>query len=164
MLNGMEMQVLELLYRDARLSAREIATMIGETEEAAMAAMDKLEKEKIILKYGALINWDKTGQEFVRALIEVKVTPQRDAGFDAVAARIYRYDEVKSVFLMSGAYDLMLLVEAPTLRQLSSFVSEKLAILETVNSTATHFMLKTYKNEGIIFEKEGKDKRLVVSP
>lgn len=164
MLSDLEMQVLELLHRDARHTAREIATMTGETEEAVAAAMDKLESEKIILRYGALVNWDKTGRECVRAHIEVRVTPQREAGFDAIAARIYRYDEVKSVYLMSGAYDLMLVVEAPTLRELSLFVSEKLSVLENVTSTATHFTLKTYKRDGVIFENTKKDKRLVVSP
>ncbi len=164
MLNEKEMRVLDILYRDARHSKKEIAKMTGLSEEDVRAAMEKLEEEKIVLKYGALVNWEKTGRDFVRAHIEVRVTPQRDQGFDGIASRIYRYDEVKSVYLMSGAYDLMLVVEAPTLRQLAMFVSEKLSVLEGVTSTATHFTLKVYKREGIIFDKKKEDKRLVISP
>ena len=111
-----------------------------------------------------MINWDLTDRERVEAMIEVRVTPQRDMGFDAVAARIYRFDEVKSVYLMSGAYDLLVLVEARTLRELASFVSAKLSTLELVTGTATSFVLKRYKEEGVVFEGEESDRRLVISP
>lgn len=110
------------------------------------------------------INWDLADGEEVEALIEVRVTPQRDQGFDAIAERIYRFEEVSSVYLMSGAYDLMVLVRGRTIKQLALFVSEKLSTLENVNSTATHFVLKKYKNEGVILEGVRRDERLAVSP
>ncbi|MBO5500937.1 MAG: Lrp/AsnC family transcriptional regulator, partial [Clostridia bacterium] len=122
----------------------------------------EMEKTGVILRYSPVINWDKVARERVEAMIEVRVTPQRDQGFDAIAERIYRFDEVKSVYLMSGAYDLLLLVEAPTLKELAFFVSTKLSTLETVTGTATHFVLKRYKSEGIVFEDGKEDKRLVV--
>ncbi len=128
-------------------------------------SIKRLEREKIILKYPALINWDKTTTERVEAIIEVRVTPQRDQGFDAIAARIYRYEEVRSVYLMSGGYDLCVMAEARTMRQLAFFVAEKLSTLDSVISTATHFMLKKYKEDGVIFEgADAGDHRLAVSP
>ena len=111
-----------------------------------------------------MINWDLTDRERVEAMIEVKVTPQRDMGFDAVASRIYRFDEVRSVYLMSGSYDLLVLVEARTLRELAAFVSAKLSTLELVTGTATSFILKRYKEEGVVFERGDSDHRLVISP
>ena len=111
-----------------------------------------------------MITWERTDKEMVQAVIEVRVQPQRDRGFDAIAARIYQFEEVTSLYLMSGAYDLMVMVEAPTLKQLASFVSSKLSTLETVTGTATHFMLKTYKYGGVIFEGDNADRRLAVSP
>lgn len=116
------------------------------------------------MKYRAVINWEKTDLETVSALIDVKVTPQREVGFGDVARRIYRFPEVKSVYLMSGAYDLSVLVEARNLKELSSFVAEKLATLEHVTSTATHFVLKRYKQDGVVFEDQDEPERLVVSP
>ena len=111
-----------------------------------------------------MINWDRTDRERVEAMIEVRVTPQRDMGFDAIARRIYRFDEVKSVYLMSGSYDLLVLVEARTLKELAAFVASKLSPLETVTGTATSFVLKRYKEEGVIFENDDADRRLVISP
>ncbi len=111
-----------------------------------------------------MINWDLTDRERVEAMIEVRVTPQRDMGFDAIARRIYCFDEVKSVFLMSGSYDLLVLVEARTLKELAAFVSGKLSPLETVTGTATSFVLKRYKEEGVIFDSGDTDRRLVISP
>ena len=123
-----------------------------------------MEEENVICGYNTLIDWDKTGADKITALIEVRVTPQRDMGFDAVAKRIYRFEEVKSVYLMSGGYDLLVLVEARTLKELALFVSEKLSPLEMVTGTATSFVLKRYKEEGVIFEGEKSDQRLVVTP
>ena len=123
-----------------------------------------LEQERVIVGYPALVNWDKTPIEKVKAVIEVKVTPQRDMGFDAIAARIYRFDEVTAVYLMSGAYDLMLEVQAESLRTLANFVSQKLATIDSVLSTATHFVLKKYKVDGVILEEEHADHRLAVTP
>lgn len=141
-----------------------LAVMLGEPMEAVGRMIDDMEKRGIILRYAPVINWDKTERERVEAMIEVRVTPQRDEGFDAIAKRIYRFDEVKSVYLMSGAYDLLLLVEAHTLKDLAYFVSTKLSVLETVTGTATHFVLKRYKSDGVIFEGDAQDKRLAVNP
>ena len=159
-----EMKVLQLIWEDSRIRPADAAVMLGMTEEAVRAAIEKLESEKVIVGYPALINWDKTPVEKVKAVIEVKVTPQRDMGFDAIAARIYRFDEVKAVYLMSGAYDLMLEVQADNLRTLASFVSQKLATIDNVQSTATHFVLKKYKVDGVILEEDHADGRLAVSP
>ena len=159
-----EMKVLQLVWEDSRIRPADAAVMLGMTEEAVRTAIEKLESEKVIVGYSALINWDKTPVEKVKAVIEVKVTPQRDMGFDAIAARIYRFDEVKAVYLMSGAYDLMLEVQADNLRTLASFVSQKLATIDNVQSTATHFVLKKYKVDGVILEEDHADGRLAVSP
>ena len=159
-----EMKVLELLYEDARVTPERAAVMLGMREEDVRAAVDKLEQERVIVGYPAHVNWDKTPIEKVKAVIEVKVTPQRDQGFDAIAARIYRFDEVTAVYLMSGAYDLMLEVQAESLRTLANFVSQKLATIDSVLSTATHFVLKKYKVDGVILEEEHADHRLAVTP
>ena len=159
-----EMKVLELRYEDARVTPERAAVMLGMREEDVRAAVDKLEQERVIVGYPALVNWDKTPIEKVKAVIEVKVTPQRDMGFDAIAARIYRFDEVTAVYLMSGAYDLMLEVQAESLRTLANFVSQKLATIDSVLSTATHFVLKKYKVDGVILEEEHADHRLAVTP
>ena len=159
-----EMKVLQLVWEDSRVAPADAAVMLSMTEQAVREAIEKLEQEKVIVGYPALINWDKTPVEKVKAVIEVKVTPQRDMGFDAIAARIYRFDEVKAVYLMSGAYDLMLEVQADNLRTLASFVSQKLATIDNVLSTATHFVLKKYKVDGVILEEDHADGRLAVSP
>ena len=159
-----EISVLDLLYQDARITPERAAVMLGMTEQAVTEAIRHLEEERVIVGYPALINWDKTPIEKVKAVIEVKVTPQRDRGFDAIAERIYRFDEVTAVYLMSGAYDLMLEVQASTMRTLASFVSQKLATIDGVMSTATHFVLKKYKFEGVILEENHTDSRLAVSP
>ena len=160
----LETSLLDILKEDCRISLEKMAIMTGATLEEVGAAVDTLEQKKIILRYSPVINWDKTDRERVEAMIEVRVTPQRDIGFDAIARRIYRFDEVKSVYLMSGAYDLLVLVEARTLKELAAFVAEKLSPLETVTGTATSFVLKRYKEEGVIFETDDADHRLVISP
>ncbi|MCL6613599.1 MAG: Lrp/AsnC family transcriptional regulator [Firmicutes bacterium] len=160
----MNREILEILAENDRTTPAEIAAMLGLTEEQVRAEIEALERNKVILKYRAVVNWEKADVETVSALIDVKVTPQRDVGFDDVARRIYRYPEVKSVYLMSGAYDLSVLVEARTLKELAFFVAEKLATLENVTSTATHFVLKRYKQDGVIFEEEEETERLAVSP
>ena len=160
----LESALLEILKEDCRFPLEKLAVMTGATLEEVASAIDSLEKRRVILRYTPVINWDLTDRERVEAMIEVKVMPQRDMGFDAVAKRIYRFDEVKSVYLMSGSYDLLVLVEAPTLKELAAFVSAKLSPLEMVTGTATSFVLKRYKEEGIVFEEEGSDRRLVVSP
>ncbi len=159
----MKNQILALLEQDSRLSTSKIAVMLGVEEGDVKAAIKELEEENIILGYKALINWELAGRETTIANIELKLTPQRGGGFDTVAERIYKFPQVKSVTLMSGAYDLLVTVEGKSLKDVAMFVSQKLAPMESVVSTATHFELKTYKKDGILFtEKEG-DNREVIS-
>ena len=157
------MKLLQLLEEDCTLTPEQLASMANMTVDEVKASIKRYEENKVILGYKAIVDWDRTDRERVEAMIEVRVTPQRDQGFDAIAERIYRFDEVKSVYLMSGAYDLLLLVEAHTLKELAFFVSTKLSTLETVTGTATHFVLKRFKSDGVIFEGSKQDKRLVVT-
>ena len=164
LMTKLESSLLDLLKEDCRLPLEKLAVMTGASLEETAAAIEELEKRRVILRYAPVINWDLTDRERVEAMIEVKVTPQRDMGFDAIAGRIYRFDEVKSVFLMSGSYDLLVLVEARTLKDLALFVSEKLSPLESVTGTSTSFVLKRYKQDGVIFVGESADRRMAVSP
>ena len=163
-MTNLQTSLLDILREYCRIPLEKMAVMTGASLEETAAAIDDLEKRKIILRYSPIINWDRTDRERVEAMIEVRVTPQRDMGFDAIARRIYRFDEVKSVYLMSGSYDLLVLVEARTLKELAAFVSGKLSPLETVTGTATSFVLKRYKEEGVVFESDDTDRRLVISP
>lgn len=160
----LETQVLDLLREDCRLPLEKLAVMLGVSTEEVAETIDSLERRRVILHYAPTINWDLTDRERVEAMIQVSVTPQRDMGFDAVARRIYRFEEVKSVYLMSGGYDLLVLVEAKSLKELALFVSSKLSTLEMVTGTQTSFVLKRYKEEGVIFDGRQSDNRLVVSP
>ena len=161
----MEKDILELLEKDSRISAREIADMLGKDIEEIKKCIEKLESENVICGYNTLINWDNTEREYVTALIEVKVTPQRDQGFDKIAQRIQNFDEVKAVYLMSGAFDLTIIMEGKNLKEISSFISTKLSTLDSVLSTATHFVLKKYKDHGVILDEEKKyGERMIVSP
>ncbi|HJH68111.1 MAG TPA: Lrp/AsnC family transcriptional regulator [Clostridiales bacterium] len=160
----LETQVLDLLREDCRLPLEKLAVMLGVSTEEVAETIDSLERRRVILHYAPTINWDLTDRERVEAMIQVSVTPQRDMGFDAVARRIYRFEEVKSVYLMSGGYDLLVLVEAKSLKKLALFVSSKLSTLEMVTGTQTSFVLKRYKEEGVIFDGSQSDNRLVVSP
>ena len=160
----LETQVLDLLREDCRLPLEKLAVMLGVSTEEVAETIDSLERRRVILHYAPTINWDLTDRERVEAMIQVSVTPQRDMGFDAVARRIYRFEEVKSVYLMSGGYDLLVLVEAKRLKELALFVSSKLSTLEMVTGTQTSFVLKRYKEEGVIFDGSQSDSRLVVSP
>jgi len=164
MVHDLELEILEILSEDARTPAERIATMTGSRLEEVEAVIKSLEAQKILLKYPAMINWDKVERELVEALIEVKVTPQRDEGFDVIAEKIYRYEEVSSVYLMSGGYDLLVTVRGRSMKQTALFVSEKLSTIENVLSTATHFKLKTYKDNGVIYEERRTDDRLAVTP
>lgn len=160
----LETQVLDLLREDCRLPLEKLAVMLGVSTEEVAETIDSLERRRVILHYAPTINWDLTDRERVEAMIQVSVTPQRDMGFDAVARRIYRFEEVKSVYLMSGGYDLLVLVEAKSLKELALFVSSKLSTLEMVTGTQTSFVLKRYKEESVIFDGSQSDNRLVVSP
>ncbi|MDD2373848.1 MAG: hypothetical protein PWP10_3359 [Clostridiales bacterium] len=156
---GKREEILHLLEQNARLSVEEISVMTGQPEEEVRATIQELEDMNIILGYGALVNWEKTTSAPVTALIEVNVTPQRDRGFDEIARRIYRYPEVKSCYLMSGGYDLMVILEDTSLKDVAMFVSEKIAPLESVISTRTHFVLRKYKMNGTEFIKQDEDDR-----
>ncbi|MCX7714231.1 MAG: Lrp/AsnC family transcriptional regulator [Clostridia bacterium] len=157
-------ELLEIIERnDFKLSNSEIAQMMGKSEDEVAQAIEALEKEKVIVGYKTLINWEKTDKEVVTALIELKITPQRGEGFDKIAERIYKYPQVTSLYLMSGAYDLAVTVEGRTMKEVALFVAQKLAQMDSVISTATHFVLKKYKEEGIIFEDDEKDTRQVIT-
>ncbi|HIX83768.1 MAG TPA: Lrp/AsnC family transcriptional regulator [Candidatus Megamonas gallistercoris] len=157
-------ELLELLEHDARRSVKDLATMLGRSEYEVEEQMKKLEKNKIILGYNTMINWHKYGDNTVTAIIEVNVTPQREFGFDAIAERIYRFDEVKTVYLMSGSFDLLVIIEGKTLNNIADFVARRLSTIEGVTSTRSHFMLKAYKKDGIIIDDKEKDHRLVITP
>ena len=148
---GLKNKVLSLIEGDARLSKERIAVMIDEPVEAIAQTIEELENEGVVLGYKALVDWDKTDREYVTALIELKVTPQRDRGFEKVAERISNYPEVKDMYLMSGAYDYCVIIEGKTMKQVALFVAEKLATIENVISTSTHFVLRKYKNNGVSF-------------
>ena len=156
--------LLQLLKQRARLSVPELAKLTGQSEKAIEAALRKYETDRVVLGYQAILDPDKTGNGAVRAVIEVRITPERDGGFDRIAARVARYPEVVSCQLMSGGYDLLIVVEGPDLKQVASFVAEKLSTIQGVISTATHFQLKTYKEAGVLFVQDEKTERLSVSP
>ena len=160
-----EMEIVEILEKDARLPIDTIAKMISLSVEETEKTIKKLEDKKIIVRYISIIDWTKIEEHTgVKAMIDVKVTPKRGVGFNEIAERIYRFKEVNSVYLMSGAYDLSVIIEGKSMNEIAQFVSQKLSTLDSVVSTTTHFILKKYKHDGIIFEPEKKDKRIVVSP
>lgn len=156
-------KILELLENDSTLTAEQLAVMIGKSPAEVESAIEDYKKKNIIIANKTVINWEKTDKEFVTALIELKVVPQRGEGFDKIAERIYQYPEVKSLYLMAGGYDLMVIIEGKTLKDVSSFVARKLATMECVTSTATHFVLKKYKDDDIIFGEPQEDIREVMS-
>ena len=160
----MQKEILEVLEKDSRTTVTDLAVMLGQAEDDIAVAISDMEREKIICGYHTLINWDRTCQDRVTALIEVKVTPQRDEGFDAIAAKIYNFKEVSSVYLMSGAFDLTVIVEGKTMKEVALFVGQRLAVIDAVLSTATHFVLKKYKDHGFIMDVDRKDERMLVSP
>lgn len=150
----MREELLFTIEKNSRIDLKELAVILGVSEEDVINELQALEKEGIICGYHTLIDWDKTSVEKINALIEVRVTPQRGQGFDHIAERIYNYPEVKSVYLISGAYDLLVTLEEKSLKEISAFVSDKLSTLDSVLSTATHFILKKYKDHGTILEKK----------
>ncbi len=160
----LERRILHLLENNARLSCKAIATMLDEDEVRIKSIIEQMEKQKIILGYNTIINWELLGNDGVTAMIDVKVTPEREVGFNSVAEKIYRYPEVRCVYLMSGTYDLSVVVSGESMKDIAWFVSHKLSTLDHVQSTVTHFILKRYKQENFIFEEPEEDRRLVVSP
>ncbi len=160
----MREELLAIIEKNSRIDLKELAVLLGVQEIDVVNELSKLEEEGIICGYHTLIDWEKTSIEMVTALIEVKVTPQRGQGFDKIAERIYNYPEVKAVYLISGGYDLLVTLEEKTLKEISRFVSDKLSTLDSVLSTATHFILKKYKDHGTILDKKHEDGREVITP
>ena len=157
-------QILLYLEKHSRVDLGELAVLLGTDEVTVANEISAMERAKIICGYHTLIDWDKTGTEYVNALIEVKVTPQRGMGFDKIAERIYQYNEVNAVYLMSGSFDFTVFIEGKTMRGVAQFVSEKLSTQESVLSTATHFILKKYKDHGSVMVNPTKDERMLVTP
>ena len=157
-------ELLEILEKNSRISVSELSSMLQKSEYEIEKQIERLENEKIILSYGTLIDWEKFGDDTVTAIIEINLTPQREVGFDAIAERIYRYDEVKTVYLMSGNFDLLVIIEGKSLKDISNFVSKRLSTIEGVTQTRSHFLLKAYKKDGVILDNEEEDRRLVVVP
>lgn len=160
----MRERILTIIEKNSRINLRELAVIMGEPEIEVANELKKMEEEGIICGYHTLIDWEKTSIEKVTALIEVRVTPQRGQGFDTIAERIYKYPEVNSVYLISGGYDLLVTLEGRSLKEVSKFVSDKLSTLDSVLSTATHFILKKYKDHGTILEKKTEDERMKITP
>ncbi|HEX74189.1 MAG TPA: Lrp/AsnC family transcriptional regulator [Dehalococcoidia bacterium] len=151
--------ILKILENDARTTTKQISTMTGTPSADVTKLIKQAENDKTILKYKTVINWEKVGEEQVWALIEVKVTPQRDVGFDSIAKRIYRFSQARTVYLVSGTYDLLVLIVGKTMHEVANFVSQKLAPIEGIQGTVTHFMLKRYKEDGEILEGKEEVKR-----
>ncbi len=159
-----KLEILDILDKtDERANPQKIAQMIGKTEEDVERIVKGLEKDNVIVGYKTLINWELTDKEIVDALIELKITPQRGEGFDRVAEKIYKYPQVKSLYLMSGAYDLAVMIQGTAMKDVALFVAEKLAPMDNILSTATHFVLKKYKEDGLIFYNNEEDTRQVMS-
>ena len=157
-------EILNILDKEkGNVSRAKIAQMIGMEEKEVADKIEKMEKENVIVGYKTIVNWDKTDKDVVVALIDLRITPQRGEGFDKVAERIYKYPQVKSLYLMSGAYDLSVTIEGKSMKEVALFVAQKLAPMDSIISTATHFVLKKYKEEGIVFEDDEKDTRQVIT-
>ncbi len=160
----MREKILNYVEKNSRVDLKDLAVMLGTTEAEVASEMSAMEAEGIICGYHTLIDWDKVTTERVNALIEVRVTPQRGHGFDAIAERIYKYPEVEATYLISGSYDLLVSLEGKTIKEISSFVSQKLSTLESVISTTTHFILKKYKDHGTILHGDTEDERMIMTP
>lgn len=163
-LSEIRKQILGLIEKNSRIDLKELSVLLGTTEAEIANEIADMEKENVISGYHTLINWENTSEEKVTAMIEVMVTPQRGVGFDHIAERIYNFSEVKAIYLMSGGYDFLIMLEEKTMRAVSQFVSEKLAPLEEVRGTATHFVLKKYKDHGTVLHEEKQDERMLVTP
>ena len=157
-------EILYYIEKNSRANLGELAVLLGTDEVTVANEIAEMEKDKVICGYHTLIDWDKAGVELVTALIEVRMTPQRSQGFDKIAERIYQYSEVEAVYLMSGAYDFTVFIEGRTMRQIAQFVSDKLGPMESVLSTATHFVLKKYKDHGTIISEQVQDERMLITP
>ena len=164
-LNTIELEILKIIENNGRIDSGDLAKMVNVTSEELESTLKKLEDMNVIVRYMTIIDWSKVDEhQGVTAMIDVKVTPKRGVGFDDIAKRIYRFKEVQSVYLMSGVYDLSVTIEGKSMNEVANFVSQKLSTLDSVISTTTHFILKKYKHDGLIFEQGEDDKRIVVSP
>ena len=159
----MREEILTFIEKNSRVDLKELAVILGTDEATVANELAQMEKERVICGYHTLIDWDKTSLDKVTALIEVSVTPQRGQGFEKLAERICNYPEVKSIYLMSGAFDFVVFLEGKTLKEVSMFVSTKLSTLEAVSGTATHFVLKKYKDHGMILMEKGESNRMKVT-
>ncbi|AZP03897.1 Lrp/AsnC family transcriptional regulator [Jeotgalibaca ciconiae] len=160
----MNENILKIIEKDSRLTPEEIAIMLGLEADEVAEAIKEMENRKVICGYHTLVNWEKAEDDEVSAVIELKVNPQRGSGFDKIAERVYQYPEVEAVYLMSGAYDLLVEMRKAPMKDIASFVARRLSTIEEVQSTATHFILKRYKDHGTLFVDDDEDKRMVVSP
>lgn len=160
----MKEKILSAIDRNSKISPEDLAIMLGTSKEEIVNLIKELEEDKIICGYPTLINWDKIKTEMVTAMIEVRVTPQRGLGFDKIAERIYKFDEVEAVYLMSGGFDLTVFIEGKSMQEVARFVSEKLAPMEAILSTATHFVLKRYKQHGLQMDHKKVDERMLILP
>lgn len=160
----MREKILAIIEKNSRIDLKDMAMMLGVTEAEVANEIADMEKEHIICGYHTLINWDNTSNEKVTALIEVKVTPQRGLGFDKIAERMYNFPDVRAVYLMSGGFDFTVIIEEKTMKEVAQFVTDKLAPLEAVRGTATHFILKKYKDHGTVLAENNKDERMLVTP
>lgn len=164
MKNELKEKILKIIEKDSKLTAEEVAVMLGAATQEVETAIDELEAEKIICGYHTLINWDKTGDDEVSAIIELRVNPQRGSGFDRIAEKIYHFPEVEAISLMSGGFDFMVQLKKAPMKEIALFVAKRLSVIDEVQSTTTHFVLKRYKDHGTLFVDEGDDKRMVVTP
>ena len=160
----MREQILAIIEKNSRINIKELAVILGADELTIANELKAMEEEGVICGYHTMIDWEKTSIEKVTALIEVRITPQRGQGYDNIAERIYKYPEVTSVYLISGGFDLLVTLEGKSLKEISGFVSDKLSTLDSVLSTATHFILKKYKDHGTVLTRKYEDKREKVSP
>ena len=163
-MSDLKQKILTIMEKNSKVGVADLAVLLGDTEENVARAIYEMEQDKIICGYHTLINWNKANNEKVIAMIEVRVTPQRGQGFDRIAERIYNFSEVSAVYLISGGYDLMVMLEGHTLQEVAMFVSDKLSPLDSVLSTATHFVLKKYKEHGTILVSQAPRERMLISP
>ncbi|MCW6652153.1 Lrp/AsnC family transcriptional regulator [Aerococcaceae bacterium NML210727] len=157
-------EILKLLETDSRLTSNEIATLLAMEPAEVARLIAEMEADRIICGYHTLINWDKTDDQSVSAIIELKVNPQRGKGFDRIAEKIYQFPQVEAIYLMSGGFDFSVVLKKAPMKEIAAFVSDRLSIIEEVQSTSTHIILKKYKDHGTLFVKQDKDKRMVVTP
>lgn len=163
-INELRKTVLSVIEKNCKIDLKELAVLLGESEVEIANAIADMEKERIICGYHTMINWENTTEDKVTAMIEVMVTPQKELGFDKIAERIYNFSEVQSLYLMSGGFDFMIILEEKTMKSVSQFIAEKLSPIEAIRGTATHFVLKKYKEHGTVLNEHKEDERILMTP